>query len=187
MQSTQTRRRLLATLSSAMAAGVIGDARVSAQEAPPETTTIRLAKIPGICVAPQYVAEELLRTVCFAQDRHQHGLRGAVPHSGGLGLAYRDNSLCDACGVDLPGRRLGGARGPADHGPDGSRPSATVRNSARSGQLVGSWMRMRAMCSITRAPILIRRSRMVANSQPASGLVRGIAARTPCTSQNAAV
>ena len=36
------------------------------------------------------------------------------------------------------------------------------------------------MCSITRAPILIRRSRTVANSQPASGLVRGIAARTPC-------
>ena len=65
MQSTQTRRRLLATLSSAMAAGVIGDARVSAQEAPPETTTIRLAKIPGICVAPQYVAEELLRTEGF--------------------------------------------------------------------------------------------------------------------------
>src|SRR6266576_844054 len=98
MQSTQTRRRLLATLSSAMAAGVIGDARVSAQEAPPETTTIRLAKIPGICVAPQYVAEELHRTEGFtnieyvdipttntyaafaSHDRHQHGLRGAVPH-----------------------------------------------------------------------------------------------------------
>jgi len=40
MQSTQTRRRLLATLSSAMAAGLIGDVRVSAQEAPPETTVI---------------------------------------------------------------------------------------------------------------------------------------------------
>jgi hypothetical protein len=35
------------------------------------------------------------------------------------------------------------------------------------------------MYSITRAPILIRRSRIVVNSQPASGLVRGIAARTP--------
>jgi CRP/FNR family transcriptional regulator, cyclic AMP receptor protein len=34
---------------------------------------------------------------------------------------------------------------------------------------------MRAMCSITRAPILIRRSRIVANSAPASGLVRGMA------------
>jgi hypothetical protein len=34
---------------------------------------------------------------------------------------------------------------------------------------------------------LIRRSRSVANSQSASGLVRGIAARTPCISQKAAV
>jgi hypothetical protein len=38
-------------------------------------------------------------------------------------------------------------------------------------------MRMRATCSITRAPILIRRSRIVANSAPASGRVQGIAAR----------
>ena len=64
MQSAQTRRRLLATLSSAAAAGLVGG-KVSAQEAPPETTTIRLVKIPGICVAPQYVAEELLRAEGF--------------------------------------------------------------------------------------------------------------------------
>jgi len=61
MQSAQTRRRLLATLSCTMAASAFGGARISAQDAPPETTTIRLAKIPGICVAPQYIAEELLR------------------------------------------------------------------------------------------------------------------------------
>jgi hypothetical protein len=36
---------------------------------------------------------------------------------------------------------------------------------------------MRAVCSITRAPILIRRSRMVANSALATGLVCGMAAR----------
>jgi hypothetical protein len=30
---------------------------------------------------------------------------------------------------------------------------ATVRNNARSGQLEGRCMRMRAVCSITRAPI----------------------------------
>src|SRR5262249_39214702 len=47
------RRRLLATLSSAAAAGLIGSAKVGAQEAPPETTTVRLTKIPGICVAPR--------------------------------------------------------------------------------------------------------------------------------------
>jgi NitT/TauT family transport system substrate-binding protein len=61
MQWAPSRRRVLATLSSAAAAGLIGGARGVAQEAPPETTTIRLGKIPGICIAPQYVAEELLR------------------------------------------------------------------------------------------------------------------------------
>jgi NitT/TauT family transport system substrate-binding protein len=65
MQSAQTRRRVLATLSSATAASVLGGTRISAQEAPPETTTVRLAKIPGICVAPQYVAEDLLRSEGF--------------------------------------------------------------------------------------------------------------------------
>ena len=65
MQSAQTRRRLLATLSSATVASVFGGTRISAQEAPPETTTIRLGKIPGICIAPQYVAEDLLRSEGF--------------------------------------------------------------------------------------------------------------------------
>jgi NitT/TauT family transport system substrate-binding protein len=70
MQSTQTRRRLLATLSSATAAGLIGSAKVGAQEAPPETTTVRLTKIPGICVAPQYVAEELLKAEGFSDVQY---------------------------------------------------------------------------------------------------------------------
>src|SRR6267154_5165801 len=90
--------------------------------------------------------------------------------------------------VDLPSSAGSAGRTvPAAHGADGMMPRATVRNSAPSGQLVGSWMRMRARCSITRAPILIRRSRMVANSANASGSVCGIAARTPCINQNAAV
>ena len=58
MHMMQNRRRFLATLSSAGAAGLIGTPNSFAQEAPPETTTIRLTKIPGICIAPQYVAEE---------------------------------------------------------------------------------------------------------------------------------
>src|SRR6516164_635845 len=69
MQSTHTRRRVLATLSSAAAAGLVGG-KVSAQEAPPETTTIRLGKIPGICIAPQYIAEELLRIEGFSEVRY---------------------------------------------------------------------------------------------------------------------
>ena len=68
MQSTQSRRRVLATLFSAATAGLIGG-KVSAQEAPPEITTIRLGKIPGVCIAPQYVAEELLRAA-IARSGH---------------------------------------------------------------------------------------------------------------------
>ena len=49
MQSRQSRRRLLATLSSAAGVSLIGSPNVFAQQAPPETTTIRLAKSRGIC------------------------------------------------------------------------------------------------------------------------------------------
>src|SRR5258707_15674172 len=57
--------------------------------------------------------------------------------------------------ICLSRRRIGAQR-PAAHPLDGARRSATARNSRPSGQLVGSWIRMRARCSITRAPILIR-------------------------------
>jgi NitT/TauT family transport system substrate-binding protein len=51
MQTGQNRRRLLARLSSATAVALIGSEMGSAPEAPPEVTTIRLAKVPGICIA----------------------------------------------------------------------------------------------------------------------------------------
>ena len=90
-------------------------------------------------------------------------------------------------GIDLPLLAPGRAHGPAVPGQDGIRPSAMSRNNAPSVQLVGSWMRMRAVCSIMRAPILMSRCRILANSHLASGLVCRIAARTLCISQNAAV
>jgi NitT/TauT family transport system substrate-binding protein len=65
MQSSQSRRRFLATLSSAGVAGLIGTGTPLAQEGPPETTTIRLARAPSICRAPQYMTEELLRSEGF--------------------------------------------------------------------------------------------------------------------------
>src|SRR5262249_59634365 len=64
MQTGQNRRRMLASLSSAAAVALIGSETGSAQEAPPEVTTIRLTKIPGI-IAPQYVAEGLLKIEGF--------------------------------------------------------------------------------------------------------------------------
>lgn len=41
--------------------------RLAAAEPPPETTTIRLPHAPAVCTAPQYVAEELLRSEGFTE------------------------------------------------------------------------------------------------------------------------
>ena len=70
MHMMQDRRRFLTTLSSAGAAGLVGTPTSFAQEAPPETTTIRLTNIPGICIAPQYVAEELLKSEGFTDVQY---------------------------------------------------------------------------------------------------------------------
>src|SRR5215467_6378066 len=70
MHSTQSRRRFLTTLSSAGAAGLIGARNSQAQEGLLETITVRLAKIAGICIAPQYVADELLQAEGFTDIRY---------------------------------------------------------------------------------------------------------------------
>jgi NitT/TauT family transport system substrate-binding protein len=70
MQMAPSRRRFLAGLSSAGAAGLIGAPNSSAQEGRLETTTVRIAKIAGICIAPQYVADELLRAEGFTDIRY---------------------------------------------------------------------------------------------------------------------
>jgi NitT/TauT family transport system substrate-binding protein len=41
-----------------------------AAEPPPETTRIRLHRIPGICIAPQYIAEELLKAEGFTDVQY---------------------------------------------------------------------------------------------------------------------
>jgi NitT/TauT family transport system substrate-binding protein len=70
MQSTPSRRRFLASLLSAGAACLIGGRKSFAEQGPPETTTVRLGKIAGICIAPQYVAEDLLRAEGFTDVRY---------------------------------------------------------------------------------------------------------------------
>lgn len=54
MQTATTRRRFLTGLTLAGAAGLIGTPSSLHAEPPPETTRVRLAKLPSICVAPQY-------------------------------------------------------------------------------------------------------------------------------------
>ena len=65
MQIIQSRRHFLAGLSAAGAAGVLGARGALADEAPPETTTIRLSFTTSICFAPLDVAEQLLRAYGF--------------------------------------------------------------------------------------------------------------------------
>jgi NitT/TauT family transport system substrate-binding protein len=70
MSMVHTRRRFLTTLSLAGAAGLLRTPRALAAEGMLETTTVRIGKSPGICVAPQYVAEELLRAEGFTDVRY---------------------------------------------------------------------------------------------------------------------
>jgi NitT/TauT family transport system substrate-binding protein len=70
MGMSQNRRRFLTTLSAAGAMGLIGAPISTAENAPPETTTIRLQKSATICSAPQYVAEDLLRAEGFADIQY---------------------------------------------------------------------------------------------------------------------
>src|SRR5436190_2255065 len=70
MQCALNRRRVLATLSSAGVVGLIGTRNSFAEEAPPETTRLRLIQVPSICMAAQYVAEELLRGEGFTDVQY---------------------------------------------------------------------------------------------------------------------
>jgi NitT/TauT family transport system substrate-binding protein len=66
-----TRRRFVTTLSlTGAAAGFFHAPRVLAAEEALETTTIRLQKVPGVCIAPVYAAEALLRTEGFTDIRY---------------------------------------------------------------------------------------------------------------------
>jgi NitT/TauT family transport system substrate-binding protein len=83
MLIVQSRRRFLTNAAFVGAAGLGGfgawDKALAAEE-PPETTTIRLAKVPGTCIAPQYAAEELLLAEGFTEVRYV-----ATGTGGGMG------------------------------------------------------------------------------------------------------
>ena len=86
MHIMQSRRDFLSTLSAASAAGVLGARGALADEGPPETTSIRIAKTLGICSAPQYIAEALLRAEGFTEISHVRTPGGlTVPQMVGSG------------------------------------------------------------------------------------------------------
>ncbi|MGH7318478.1 MAG: ABC transporter substrate-binding protein [Candidatus Rokuibacteriota bacterium] len=62
MSGGWTRRDFVRGLAAASSAGLLASRpRPAAAESPPETTRLRLIKYPSLCMAPQYVAQELLR------------------------------------------------------------------------------------------------------------------------------
>ncbi len=66
------RREFVKTLGAlAGSGGLLGyDIKPAAAEPPLETTRIRLVQVPTICQAPQYVAEELLRSEGFTDVQY---------------------------------------------------------------------------------------------------------------------
>ena len=65
MPMTQTRRNFLAGISLASAAGLVGASPALAAGSTLETRSVRLTRFGGLCLSPQYVAEELLRAEGF--------------------------------------------------------------------------------------------------------------------------
>jgi NitT/TauT family transport system substrate-binding protein len=81
----QSRRDLLASACLAGVAGVFRAPQALADAGPPEVTTIRLPHDPSVCVAPAYVADDLLRAEGFHEVRY-------VPTEAGIavgGMAAR--------------------------------------------------------------------------------------------------
>ena len=66
-----SRREFVGGLTLAGAAGFVGLNPVPAAAEPlPETPAVRIDHVPGVCTAPQYVAEELLRSEGFTDVRY---------------------------------------------------------------------------------------------------------------------
>src|SRR5215469_13081482 len=80
MPIIQNRRRFLTTLASAGAAGLTRQPRAFAAEGSLETTAVRLVKqtSANMCVAPEYLAGELLRAEGFTDIRYVDMPPGAV-------------------------------------------------------------------------------------------------------------
>ena len=74
-----SRREFLTKATLAGAAGVLSLAPSSVAAEPPlETTTIRLIRAPALCMAPQYLAEELLRGEGFTDIRYVEKRPGPI-------------------------------------------------------------------------------------------------------------
>jgi NitT/TauT family transport system substrate-binding protein len=67
------RRHFIGGFTAAGVVGFVGAPLALAAEGRPETTAVRLVRDPGICLAPQYAAEELLRAEGLTDIRYLEG------------------------------------------------------------------------------------------------------------------
>ena len=81
-----SRRRFLSEVTLAGMAGLLGvHPRPVAAEPPPETTRLRLGRLPGICSAPYYVAEEFLPGEGFTEVQYVDLRGSSFPKATGAG------------------------------------------------------------------------------------------------------
>jgi NitT/TauT family transport system substrate-binding protein len=72
-----SRREFVCRLTGAVTAGLVGARpHAVAAEPPPETPQIKLVEIPGICIAPQYVAKDLLHSEGFTDVQYVQAAAG---------------------------------------------------------------------------------------------------------------
>ena len=89
-----TRRQFLHGLSIAGAAGALGvPGDLLAAEPPPETRRIRIQKTPSACLAPQFVARELLLAEGFTDVEYVQLMSGGLPAALSLGRGEADISM----------------------------------------------------------------------------------------------
>jgi NitT/TauT family transport system substrate-binding protein len=82
---TPTRRRVLSNIGLAGAVAMLPAPHLLAAEPRLETTTIRLAKPPALCVAPLFIVEELLRADGFTDIRYVDTIEPEVTAAVGSG------------------------------------------------------------------------------------------------------
>jgi len=85
MPVVQTRRRFLTTLALGATSATLPCRPGEAAEPRLEITTVRFAKIPAICFAPQYVCDELLRAEGFTDIQYVDADFAALPEDLGHG------------------------------------------------------------------------------------------------------
>ena len=99
-----TRRRFLSGTTALGAASILGWPEISRAEPRPEIRKIRLVKLPAICIAPEYLAEELLRLEGFTEIEYVEIDRAAAPD---MLIADRADIAVDAPPQVLPGLDAG--------------------------------------------------------------------------------